>query len=137
MEVLNNANVQGCCLKATPCLFIIPCYYHSFIEACIELLHGLEKYRFFSLSCIETGSGALINHMVAIMLHCSKSCFKTKMNVFYNTTTLCLFFFLSFYYSFIEEFIKALLNGFRMYWFFHCIEPAGEVLNSTIISWSR
>ena len=40
----------------------------------MELLHGLEKYRFFSLSCIETGSGALINHMIVLMLQCSKSC---------------------------------------------------------------
>ena len=64
-------------------------------------------------------------------------CFKAKMNVFYNTATWCLFFFLTFYYSCIEEFIEALLNGFRIYWFFHCIEAAGELLNSTIISWSR
>ena len=65
-------------------------------------------------------------------------CLKTKMKVFYNTATLCLFFFLTFCYSCItEEFIGALLNGFRIYWFFHCIEAACEVLNGTIISCSR
>ena len=62
-------------------------------------------------------------------------CFKTKMNVFYNTATLCLFVFLTSYDSCIEEFIGALLNGFRICWFFHCIEASGEVLNS--ISWLR
>ena len=108
----------GFCLKATPCLFIIPCFYHSFIEAFMELLHELEKYRFFSLFCIETGSGALINHMIALMLQCSKSCVWKQKWKFFIITQLCLFFFLTFCYScltfIIEEFI--LLMSYLYYW---------------------
>ena len=40
----------------------------------MELRYGLEKFRYFSLSCIETGSGELINHMVVLRSQCSKSC---------------------------------------------------------------
>ena len=129
--------MQGCCLKATPRLFIIPCYYHSFLEVFMELLHGLEKCRFFSLSCIETGSGALINLVVALILHCSKSCVSKQKWKFSIVRQLCVS---SSFLTFITHVSKNLSKHYKMgseYWFFYCVEAAGEVINSTIISWSR
>ena len=77
----------------------------------MELLYGLEKYSFFivlywdwewgvdqSYGCTKIAVFQLLSiAMFQIM------CFKTKMKVCYNTTTSCLFVFLTFYYSCIEE----------------------------------
>ena len=67
-------------------------------------------------------------------------CLKTKMKVFYNTATLSLllsYLLLLMSYLYYWGIYRRITKWVQNILIFHCIEAAGEVVNSTIISWSR